>query len=1184
MKENKWYNIHINANYKKENFIILNKKKIKDKKCKSNNIPENSLSKNRKLINDSKLYKLKSFPNNNFFASIFKLIIITLFYSPILAIKEIKLRKINYISEITLIINGSGDQRILGKEFKYNLSEIYVNGINQTKFDFKVYGLNKAINHITLRWDYEFKDCSYMFNNIPNIIEIDLSKLNLPKITNMLKMFQNCVSLTSINLNNLDTSSVGDMRDLFASCISLKSLNLSNFSTKSATNLGQLFYNCTSITSLDLSSFVTSKATRMDSMFAYCNSLTSLDLSNFNTSSVGDMSGMFRDCKSLKILNLGNFKTSSVNNMNRMFASCSIIISLNLKSFDTSKVTNMENMFFSIKKLTSLDLSNFVTSSVTNMNRMFNGCSSLISLNLNSFKTSSVEGMANMFDNCVRLISLNIDNFNIAKVKDMSNMFSNCPSLISLNLASFKTSSSLTKYNQMFENNNNLLKYCFIEESIPQIVSDLNNSNPNYINSCSDICFKTEQKIKFTENKECVYDCSDSLYNFEYNDICYNSCPKGTHNIENNNNLCEKCSPLTFFNKSCQIDINDLTEKSEIIKEIRDELLYDTIDNPFYELVFNTINEEKQDLIIEEENIVYQLTSSDNQNNNEYNNYSVILLGDCEKKLKEYYNINDNGTLVIFKQEYYEEGSLIPIIDYEIYYPYKNKKLNLSICEDIPIDIVIPVTINENEIYKHNLSSDYYNDICFSYTTEKGTDIILTDRKNEYYQKNLALCEDNCEFVRYDNRTRKAICQCKVKSTFTSFLDFSFDKDKLLDNIINIKNKINIYVVKCYKLLFSKKGIIKNIGSYILLIIIILNIPLGIIFIIKEYKLLHLQIDNILKSNQKGKKKYKVRGSQIFKINKKSKIRLEDKKSEIKEKKKNISSKRKSQKIDIFGSDSKTNDFINGKSNNNLKLKNDDKLIENKNINQKKTYNNKILGSSANKIKIKKFNDYEINKLTYKKAMKVDHRTFKEYYISLLKRKQILIFTFYTKDDYNSKIIKISLLLFSFALYFTINALFFSDSTMHKIYEDEGTFDFIYQIPQILYSTALSSINNALISYLSLSEKNILIIKNTKEKNKENLSKLVYEIKKCLIIKFILFFLFNFLSLIFFWYYLGCFCAVYKNTQIHLIKDTLVSFSLSLLYPFGLCLLPGIFRIKALNSKNQDKECMYNFSKLLQLI
>ena len=1183
MKENKWYNIHIEANYEKDKFIILNKKKIKDKKFKNNNIPKITLFKNKKFLYNSKLYKLKAFKNNTFLLIIFKLIMITFFYSPILAIKEIILRKLNYISEITLIIKGNGTQRIFSNDFKNLPSEIYVNGINQTKFDYKVYGLSNTINNITLIWDYQFKDCSNMFFNIPNIIEIDLSKFNSKKVTNMLKMFGGCESLTSINLNNLDTSSVGDMRDLFANCISLKSLNLSNFSTKSATYLGQIFYNCSSITSLDLSSFVTSRTTRMDGMFGYCISLTSLDLSNFDTSNVGEMSSMFRDCRSLKILNLGNFNTSSAINMNRMFASCSILMSINLKSFDTSKVKNMENMFFGIKKLTSLDLSNFVTSSVTNMNRMFNGCSSLISLNLNNFKTSKVEEMAYMFDSCIRLISLNIDNFNIAKVKDMSYMFANCPSLISLNLASFQTSSLLTKYSQMFENNNNSTKYCFIEESIPQIVSDLNNSNPNYINSCSDICFKTDQKVKFTQNKECVYDCSDSNDNFEYNDICYNSCPRGTHSIDNDNNLCEKCSPLTFFNKSCKININDLYEESEIIKEIRDELLYDTSDNPFYTLIFNTINKEKQDLIIEEENTVYQLTSSDNQNNNEYNNYSVILLGDCEKKLKEYYNINDNRTLIIFKQEYFEEGSLIPIIDYEIYYPYENKKLNLSICEEIPIGIVIPVKINESEIYKYNLSSDYYNDVCFSYTTEKGTDIILTDRKNEYYKKNLALCEDNCDFVRYDNRTKKAICQCKVKSTFTSYLDFSFDKDKLLDNIINIKNKINIYVVKCYKLLFSKEGLIKNIGSYILLIIIILNIPLGIIFLFKEYKLLHLQIDKIIKSNKKSKKKYKVRGSQIFKINKKSKIKLDDKISEI-EKKKNITPLRQSQKIKIFVSDSKTNDFINGKSNNNLKLKNDDILIKNKNINEKKTYNNKIDGSLANKIKIKKYNDYEINKLTYKKALKVDHRTFKEYYISLLKRKQILIFTFYTKDDYNSKIIKVSLLLFSFALYYTINALFFSDSTMHKIYEEEGTFNFIYQIPQIMYSTLLSSINNAIISYLSLSEKNILIIKNTKEKNKENLTKLVYEIKKCLIIKFVLFFLFNFLSLISFWYYLGCFCAVYKNTQIHLIKDTLVSFSLSLLYPFGLCLLPGIFRIKALNSKNQDKECMYKFSKILQLI
>ena len=155
---------------------------------------------------------------------------------------------------------------------------------------------------------------------------------------------------------------------------------------------------------------------------------------------------------------------------------------------------------------------------------------------------------------------------------------------------------------------------------------------------------------------------------------------------------------------------------------------------------------------------------------------------------------------------------------------------------------------------------------------------------------------------------------------------------------------------------------------------------------------------------------------------------------------------------------------------------------------------------------------------------------------------------------------------------------------MHGIYVDEGDYNFIYQIPQILYSTIISSINNAIITFLSLSEKKILEIKKAKEKNNENIKLIVNKITKCLIIKFILFFFFNFLFLIAFWYYLGCFCAVYPNTQIYLIKDTLLSFLLSLLYPFVLCLLPGIFRIPALNAKKKDKECMYKFSKIIQFI
>ena len=127
------------------------------------------------------------------------------------------------------------------------------------------------------------------------------------------------------------------------------------------------------------------------------------------------------------------------------------------------------------------------------------------------------------------------------------------------------------------------------------------------------------------------------------------------------------------------------------------------------------------------------------------------------------------------------------------------------------------------------------------------------------------------------------------------------------------------------------------------------------------------------------------------------------------------------------------------------------------------------------------YNDFEINNLAYEEALKIDKRSYIQYYFSLLRMKHILVFTFYTSNDYNSRMVKISLFLFDFALSYTINALFFNDSTIHKIYEDKGSFNFIYQIPQILYSTIIFSTLNSLIKYLSLSENNILEIKNENE-------------------------------------------------------------------------------------------------------
>ena len=72
--------------------------------------------------------------------------------------------------------------------------------------------------------------------------------------------------------------------------------------------------------------------------------------------------------------------------------------------------------------------------------------------------------------------------------------------------------------------------------------------------------------------------------------------------------------------------------------------------------------------------------------------------------------------------------------------------------------------------------------------------------------------------------------------------------------------------------------------------------------------------------------------------------------------------------------------------------------------------------------------------------------------------------------------------------------------------------------------------------------------------------------------------------MLFFWYFISCFCAVYINTQSILIKDTLVSFTISMIYPFGLNLLPGFLRMPSLKSINKNKKVLYQISKLVALI
>ena len=264
----------------------------------------------------------------------------------------------------------------------------------------------------------------------------------------------------------------------------------------------------------------------------------------------------------------------------------------------------------------------------------------------------------------------------------------------------------------------------------------------------------------------------------------------------------------------------------------------------------------------------------------------------------------------------------------------------------------------------------------------------------------------------------------------------------------------------------------------------------------------------------------------------------------------------------------------------NLPLVNEKIQEKQNNINQNKVLENPK--EEQTKKNNSKFIDEELNKMDYENALIYDQREYCQYYLSLLKKKHLIILVFISNDDYNVFLLKFSLFILSLALFFALNTLFFRDSTMRHIFTDEGRYNFFYQIPKVLYSTLISSIMTYILKLLSLSQNDLIEIKKESDRNKAR--KMADNSKKCLSIKLYIFFLIGICLMLFFWYYTTSFAAVYQNTQLHLIKDTLTSFGISMIYPFVINIIPGLFRIPSLKAKNKDRKCLYRTSKILAFL
>ena len=715
---------------------------------------------------------------------------------------------------------------------------------------------------------------------------------------------------------------------------------------------------------------------------------------------------------------------------------------------------------------------------------------------------------------------------------------------------------------------------CFLEDKTPICYINYDIYNFKEISGCEHVNdWKTDYKVLyFRENDNFMLISRHELSTTTYSNLEKKLKKCKEHNFEEQTNIYsiiynngyKLVNTKTFKDYKESIDISELAnikrinyidEANQLISNSKDNNELITNLNKF---ISNSINidyiDENNELIIPKNEMVITFTSTEIQKNNENSNYTTINLGECENILKKYYNISEESKLYILKIDKEQKGKNYPQIEYQVFYPSISGKmeiLNLSLCDGTDIELSIPIVIN-GTIDKYNPKSNYYNDICSKATSKSNTDIPLGDRRNEFINKNMSLCEENCELTDYDNNKKKAKCSCNAKKSL-SLDNIELNGKNLFENLLDFKGITNIEIIKCYKIVFNIKNIKKNYGFYISIFVIILYFICLFAFYCKSKKNLINEIFKIIEAKNKGNQ-----------INKSKPINIINK------------TKFKGAKNLIF---TKTKKFESTQK----RIKNESKsnimILNNNRKNKKFTEIHKKVGKINDKYKnILECTETELNSLSYIEALKKDKRTYIQYYCSLLKKKQIILFSFYPNKDYNSQIIKSFLFFFFYTSDMTVNALFFTDDTMHKIYVDSGLFDLSYQLPQIIYSFLISSVVNFIIEYLSLSEETIISIKSNKFLNIYKSKKLINKMKT----KFCFFFIISFILLSVFGYYISCFCCIYENTQLYLIKDTLMSFGISLIYPILFNLIPAIFRIGALRSKKGDKVCMYKLSKFIE--
>ena len=196
--------------------------------------------------------------------------------------------------------------------------------------------------------------------------------------------------------------------------------------------------------------------------------------------------------------------------------------------------------------------------------------------------------------------------------------------------------------------------------------------------------------------------------------------------------------------------------------------------------------------------------------------------------------------LVVYKVDKFVQNALLINVTFDIYtenkilIPKSNYNLsqyNISIpINQNAIDLTSAMKFSEIGVDIYNAKDSFFNDICFAYSTENDTDVILRDRRKDIFA-NVSFCPEGSIYKGIDFTTNQV--QCDV--------DPSAAPSESVNDFAKEIFACNIAVVKCPQTFSQIAG--SNIGLLCTVVFIITLISCTALFIVKDFFALQRKIN-----------------------------------------------------------------------------------------------------------------------------------------------------------------------------------------------------------------------------------------------------------------------------------------------------------------------------------------------------